>query len=61
MAPDSTVTPEQILPYLKNAVVCPAGGSAATFGSSYTLTTVAPLPICRIAPANHVLPPDTSN
>ena len=61
MAPDSTVTPEQILPYLKNAVVCPAGGSAATFGSSYTLTTVATLPICRVAPANHVLPPDTSN
>src|SRR5438045_2244256 len=24
--------------YMKNAVVCPAGGAAATFGSSYTLS-----------------------
>ena len=35
-APDATVTPDDILPYLRNAVVCPAGGSTATFGSSYT-------------------------
>jgi prepilin-type N-terminal cleavage/methylation domain-containing protein len=58
---DATVTPEGILPYLRNAVVCPAGGSAATFGSSYTVTTVATLPVCRIVPTTHVLPPDTSN
>jgi prepilin-type N-terminal cleavage/methylation domain-containing protein len=58
---DAPVTPEDILPYLKNAVVCPAGGSAATFGSSYTLTTVSGLPICRIVPAVHVLIPDTTN
>ena len=60
-APDAPVTPEDILPYLKNAVVCPAGGAAATFGSSYTLTTVASLPICRIAPEAHALPPDTTD
>jgi len=58
--PGTTVTPEEILPYLKNAVVCPAGGAAATFGSSYTLTTVSNVPICRIVPATHVLPPDTT-
>jgi prepilin-type N-terminal cleavage/methylation domain-containing protein len=60
-APDATVTPEDILPYLRNAVVCPAGGSAATFGTSYALTTVTNLPTCRIVSAVHVLAPDTTN
>ena len=60
-APDASVTPEDILPYLRKAVVCPAGGAAATFGTSYTLTTVTNLPSCRIAPAKHLLPPDTSS
>ncbi len=59
--PDVTVAPEEILPYLRNAVVCPAGGSAATFGSSYTLTTVSNIPTCRIAPTAHVLAPDTNS
>jgi prepilin-type N-terminal cleavage/methylation domain-containing protein len=59
--PGADVTPELILPYLRNAVVCPAGGSAATFGTSYTLTTVSNFPACRIAPAAHVLAPDTSS
>jgi prepilin-type N-terminal cleavage/methylation domain-containing protein len=59
--PDAPVAPENILPYLKNAVVCPAGGSAATFGTSYSLATVADLPICQIAPTVHILPPDTTN
>jgi prepilin-type N-terminal cleavage/methylation domain-containing protein len=58
---EASVTPEEVLPYLRNAVVCPAGGPAATFGSSYTLTTVSNLPICRIAPAAHLLVPDTSS
>lgn len=60
-APDAPVTPDEILPYLRNAVVCPAGGTAATFGTSYTLTTVTNLPVCRIAPAVHILPPDTAS
>ena len=60
-APGASVTPEDVLPYLKSAVVCPAGGSAATFGTSYTLTTVSNLPICRIVPTAHLLPPDTTN
>ncbi|MGO8925452.1 MAG: competence type IV pilus major pilin ComGC [Limisphaerales bacterium] len=58
--PDTTVTPEEVLPYLHCAVVCPAGGATATFGSSYTLNTVADLPLCRIVPTVHMLPPDTS-
>jgi prepilin-type N-terminal cleavage/methylation domain-containing protein len=60
-APDAPVTPDEILPYLRNAVVCPAGGSAATFGTSYTLTTVTNIPTCRIAPTVHILPPDTAS
>ena len=60
-ASDAAVRPDDILPYLRNAVVCPAGGSAATFGSSYTLTTVGTLPVCRIVPGAHVLPLDTTN
>jgi prepilin-type N-terminal cleavage/methylation domain-containing protein len=59
--PSEPVTPEEILPYLKNAVVCPAGGLSATFGSSYTLTTVAELPTCRSGLAAHMLPLDTTN
>jgi prepilin-type N-terminal cleavage/methylation domain-containing protein len=59
--PSADVTPEQILPYLRNAVVCPAGGAAATFGTSYLLTTVSNIPTCRIAPAAHLLAPDTTN
>jgi prepilin-type N-terminal cleavage/methylation domain-containing protein len=60
-ASDADVRPDDILPYLRNAVICPAGGSAATFGNSYTLTTVRTLPVCRIVPAAHVLPVDTTN
>ena len=60
-APDGAVTPEDVLPYLRNAVVCPAGGSAGTFGTSYSLTSVTNLPTCRIAPIVHVLAPDTTS
>jgi len=60
-APEATVTPDEILPYLRNAVVCPAGGSSATLGTSYSLTTVTNVPTCRIVPTVHVLPPDSTS
>ena len=44
--------------YLKNAVVCPAGGT--TFANSYTITTVDVKPVCAKVGAPHVLPTDTS-
>src|SRR5690348_11731775 len=53
--------------YLKNAVVCPAGGATATFATSYNLTAVdgsGGKPNCKIQPAGvnaHVLPADTTN
>jgi prepilin-type N-terminal cleavage/methylation domain-containing protein len=41
-----------INPYLKGAVVCPSGGT--TFSDSYTLSTVADLPLCQRNPQTHV-------
>jgi general secretion pathway protein G len=37
-------------------VVCPSGGAAATFASSYTINTVSEKPACQVIPATHVLP-----
>jgi prepilin-type N-terminal cleavage/methylation domain-containing protein len=44
--------------YLKNAVVCPAGGT--TFADSYTVKDVATKPVCQKDGTNHVLPADTA-
>src|SRR6266436_1519556 len=41
-----------ITPYLKGAIVCPSGGS--TFSDSYTISTVADLPLCERDPQTHV-------
>jgi len=48
--------------YLKNAVICPAGGT--TFADSYKIIDVATKPVCRkvpglVSPPAHMLPPDT--
>ena len=55
------VVPENVLPYLKNAVVCPAGGLDATFAGTYLLNKVGNPPTCQIVQATHVLPVDTTN
>ena len=47
--------------YLKSSVTCPSAGAGATFGSSYTITTVSNKPACKILPATHTLPADTSS
>jgi prepilin-type N-terminal cleavage/methylation domain-containing protein len=47
----ATVTAADILPYLKNAVVCPAGGK--TFADSYSVTTVQAKPACQKMPSTH--------
>ncbi len=49
----------QISGYLKNQVVCPAGGK--TFADSYRLGTVQDRPTCQIKPDTHKLPSDTAN
>src|SRR5712691_5809391 len=49
--------------YMRNSVVCPAGGAAATFGGSYTLVNVGGpgKPLCQVVAGTHILPPDTVN
>ena len=47
----ATVTAADILPYLKNSVVCPSGGK--TFADSYSITTVQAKPTCLKVPATH--------
>ena len=49
----AAVTPADILPYLKNSVVCPSGGK--TFADSYSITTVQARPACLKQPATHKL------
>ena len=45
--------------YLKNSVICPAGGT--TFANSYTITTVSAKPICAKVGGTHALPTDTAS
>ena len=49
----SPVTADDVLPYMKEAVICPSGGT--TFANSYTLTTVAEPPTCQKVPLSHLL------
>ncbi len=58
-ATNATPNLSDITPYLKNSVTCPAGGSTATFASSYTMGDVGTKPTCLIL-TTHVLPPDTT-
>ena len=49
--------------YMRNAVICPAGGAGGTFALSYTLVAVGgpAKPACLIVPGMHLLPADTAN
>ncbi len=58
----ATATPVQsdIDPYLgragnANNVVCPSGGSGASFTSSYTINALTNAPACKIVSTTHVL------
>ena len=55
----ATVGFTDISPYLKNAVICPAGGTA--FSDSYTLNGVSGKPTCKKDGTNHILPADTTS
>ena len=58
---NANVTFSDIVSYLKNEVMCPAGGT--DFGGSYTITIVTNRPVCQKVPTGayaHVLPPDTT-
>src|SRR6185369_8534756 len=47
----ATATPvlADISGYLKNSVLCPSGGSGATFATSYTINDVTAKPACKIS------------
>jgi prepilin-type N-terminal cleavage/methylation domain-containing protein len=57
--PASTVAFDDIQPYLKSSVLCPAS-SGTTFANSYTLSTVSNVPACRIVPGAHIFTHDTT-
>ena len=58
-ASTAPVTFANISGYLKNSVICPAGGTA--FSDSYAVTDVKTKPTCLLVPATHILAADTSN
>jgi prepilin-type N-terminal cleavage/methylation domain-containing protein len=58
-AGNAAVTFDNISGYLKNAVICPSGGTA--FSDSYSVSTVTAKPTCQLQSATHVLPPDTGS
>jgi prepilin-type N-terminal cleavage/methylation domain-containing protein len=60
-ATNATPVYTDISGYMKNSVICPAGGTGATFGSTYNILDVSQKPTCKIVATTHVLPPDTSN
>jgi prepilin-type N-terminal cleavage/methylation domain-containing protein len=51
---DQPVAYTDISSYLKNAVVCPSGGTS--FADSYTISTVDAKPTCQRRPDSHRLP-----
>jgi len=53
----ATVAFTDISGYLKNAVICPAGGTV--FSDSYTISDVASKPLCQKTPVTHQIPVDT--
>jgi prepilin-type N-terminal cleavage/methylation domain-containing protein len=55
-AATANVTETDVTPYLKNATVCPSAGTGGNFASSYTISTVAVVPTCKIVSSTHVLP-----
>lgn len=57
-AADATASFGDIKDYLKNEVICPAGGTS--FGDSYTLNGVTNKPTCQKVSSTHVLPTDTT-
>ena len=58
-AANASVKYTDISGYLKNSVVCPAGGT--TFANSYAVTTVDVKPTCTKVGGAHALPTDTSS
>src|SRR6266576_3367726 len=52
--PNAAVDEADVTPYLKNAVICPSGGT--DFANSYDVKDVATPPVCLKVPSSHRLP-----
>lgn len=59
MGVNAEPTPEEIMTYLKNPLVCPSASLGTSFSSSYEMNTVGIRPTCKVVVEGHVLPPDT--
>jgi prepilin-type N-terminal cleavage/methylation domain-containing protein len=57
----ATPGPGDILPYLKNEVLCPAGGAGSTFSQCYSVNAVDTKPACLKVGGTHKLPVDTAS
>ena len=55
--PETSVQIDDVLPYLRNRVACPAGGSEATPQSSYHVESANTVPTCLVVPETHKLEP----
>jgi prepilin-type N-terminal cleavage/methylation domain-containing protein len=58
-AANASVAYSDIKDYLKNSVICPAGGVA--FSDSYAINGVTNKPTCKKVSDTHVLPVDTTS
>jgi len=58
---NATPTLADVTSYLKQPLVCPAGGSSATFSSSYNMNDVGTRPTCKVVAEEHTLTEDTTN
>jgi prepilin-type N-terminal cleavage/methylation domain-containing protein len=47
--------------YLKNSVSCPAAGTNTSFSGSYEPNDISVPPSCKISPATHLLPVQSTN
>jgi general secretion pathway protein G len=57
----ASVASTDVAPYLKNSVLCPAGGSTCVkIDDCYKLDYITNKPTCKIAPDDHQLPADTT-
>ena len=56
---NATAVYSEIKDYMKNEVICPAGGTA--FSDSYTIGYLATKPVCQKNATKHVLPADTAS
>lgn len=59
--PTAEPTFEDVVRYVKNSFLCPANGTSTDPVDSYEMGTVGTKPTCKIQPAAHILPLDSTD